>query len=63
MQNSSRANPFTGELYDADIRISADFLRYMQHEYTQFIQPLTSMTNDMSRAIHSPVSKIQRKPV
>lgn len=24
-----RANPFTGEIFDADIRVSADFIRYM----------------------------------
>jgi hypothetical protein len=42
----SRANPFTGELYDADIRISADFMRHMHKEFAQFIQPLTSMIDD-----------------
>ena len=37
----SRANPFTGELYDADIRISADFTRAFYREYDEFILPVT----------------------
>jgi len=36
----SRANPFTGELYDADIRISADFVRGFYRAYTEFVTPL-----------------------
>ena len=36
----SRANPFTGELYDADIRISADFVRSFYSAYTEFVAPL-----------------------
>ncbi len=35
----SHANPYTGELYDADIRVSADFLRYMFNNMEYFIQP------------------------
>ena len=38
----SRANPITGELYDADIRISADFVRAFYREYDEFITPLIS---------------------
>jgi hypothetical protein len=37
----SRANPFTGEIYDADIRVSADFIRYMFNNAEYFIQPLS----------------------
>ncbi|MFQ6609606.1 MAG: DUF5117 domain-containing protein, partial [Fidelibacterota bacterium] len=37
----SRANPFTGELYDADIRISSDFVRHFYREYDEFITPLS----------------------
>ncbi len=37
----SRANPFTGEIYDADIRVSADFVRHFYTEYDQFITPLS----------------------
>ena len=29
----SRANPMTGELYDADVRISTDYIRYFYTEY------------------------------
>ena len=36
----SRANPMTGEIYDADIRISADFVRAYYREYDEFITPL-----------------------
>ncbi|KAA3632361.1 MAG: DUF5117 domain-containing protein, partial [Calditrichaeota bacterium] len=36
----SRANPFTGELYDADIRVSSDFLRFMFNTAEKFINPL-----------------------
>ena len=37
----SRANPYTGELYDADIRISADFIRSFFNEFEEFIVPST----------------------
>ncbi len=36
----SRANPFTGELYDADIRISADFVRSFYRAHTEFVTPV-----------------------
>lgn len=35
----SHANPYTGELYDADIRISTDFIRFYSTEYEQIIEP------------------------
>ena len=38
----SRANPFTGELYDADIRISADFTRAFYREFDEFVLPVTA---------------------
>ena len=38
----SRANPFTGEIYDADIRISADFTRAFYREFDEFVIPVTS---------------------
>jgi len=37
----SRANPYTGELYDADIRISADFVRGFYREFDEFVSPVT----------------------
>ncbi|MFQ5453966.1 MAG: zinc-dependent metalloprotease, partial [Candidatus Zixiibacteriota bacterium] len=37
----SRANPFTGQIYDADVRISSDFVRYMFNNMENFIQPLS----------------------
>ena len=36
----SRANPFTGEIYDADIRISADMLRSVFRKYEEFAKPI-----------------------
>jgi hypothetical protein len=37
----SRANPFTGQIYDTDIRIAADFIRYMFNYADNFIDPLS----------------------
>lgn len=37
----SRANPFTGEIYDADIRVSADMVRFTYMEYEEFVTPST----------------------
>ena len=34
----SRANPFTGELYDADIRIGSDYLRFYYTDFIEFIE-------------------------
>ena len=36
----SRANPFTGELYDADVRISSDFVRSFYRTQTEFVSPI-----------------------
>ncbi|MCY3668952.1 MAG: DUF5117 domain-containing protein [Gemmatimonadetes bacterium] len=36
----SRTNPFTGEIFDADIRISADFVRYAHLEFTELVDPV-----------------------
>ncbi len=36
----SRANPYTGEIYDADIRISADFVRFYYNEFEEFVSPI-----------------------
>ena len=37
----SRADPYTGQLYDADIRISADFVRGFYREFDEFVGPVT----------------------
>ncbi|GAB4381009.1 MAG: zinc-dependent metalloprotease [Calditrichia bacterium] len=37
----SRANPFTGQIYDADIRISADMVRFVFREFDEFVNPLS----------------------
>ncbi|MCK4857166.1 MAG: zinc-dependent metalloprotease, partial [candidate division Zixibacteria bacterium] len=38
----SRANPFTGEIYDADIRIMADFIRHMYNYAERYVEPLAA---------------------
>jgi hypothetical protein len=35
----SRANPFTGQIYDADIRLSVDWIRYMFSSAEEWISP------------------------
>ncbi|HMB70310.1 MAG TPA: zinc-dependent metalloprotease, partial [bacterium] len=37
----SHANPFTGQLYAADVRVSADFVRAFFNSYEQYVNPLT----------------------
>ena len=36
-----RSNPFTGQIYDADVRISADFVRYMFSYAESFLEPIS----------------------
>ena len=40
-QGPSRANPLTGELFNASIRFSADFPRLMFREYEEFVDPVS----------------------
>ena len=42
-----RANPFTGEILDADIRISSDFIRFMYTVSEQWIEPVTTREDMM----------------
>ncbi len=37
----SRANPFTGQIYDADVRVCADFIRYMYVNSENFVEPVS----------------------
>lgn len=37
----SRTNPFTGQIYDADIRICTDFIRYMFTFSEEFVGPVS----------------------
>lgn len=39
----SRTNPFTGEIYHADIRVSADFIRSVFGELEGFVDPVSMM--------------------
>lgn len=55
----SRANPVTGEIYDADVRISADFVRYMYVENDEVVQPASwtkATINDLMPGINPPDS-------
>lgn len=36
----SRTNPFTGQIYDADVRVSADYVRYIFREHEEFANPM-----------------------
>ena len=40
----SRTNPYTGEIYDADIRFSADMVRFLYNEFDELVTP-SSWTN------------------
>ena len=44
----SRANPFNGELYDADIRIGSDYLRFYYTDFIEFIDPIQIMAYEDS---------------
>jgi len=37
----SRANPFTGQIYDADVRISADFVRLIFSQFNNSVAPVS----------------------
>ena len=37
----SRANPYTGEIFDADVRIPADFIRHMFNVAERYVSPLS----------------------
>ncbi|MEW5995092.1 MAG: zinc-dependent metalloprotease, partial [Candidatus Zixiibacteriota bacterium] len=37
----SRANPFTGQIYDADVRVAADFIRYMFLNVEYYVDPVS----------------------
>ena len=41
-QGPSRINPYTGQIFDADIRFSADMLRNVRHEYEELVAPLAA---------------------
>jgi hypothetical protein len=38
----SRANPFTGQIYDADISVSADLMRYFFNLIDEFVKPVSA---------------------
>lgn len=50
----SEANPFTGELYSADIRLSADYVRAFFVDYEEYANPLKVFTETIEGADPSP---------
>jgi len=44
----SRSDPFTGQIYDADVRISADYVRYIFGEYEELVSPLAMENSSAS---------------
>jgi len=42
----SRANPMTGQIYDADVRFSVDWIRYMFNRMEYFIDPVTVQSDN-----------------
>ena len=47
-QGPSRVNPYTGEIFDADIRFSADLVRGFHQEYQKLTQPTSQALARMS---------------
>jgi len=43
-QGPSRVNPYTGQIFDADIRFSADMLRGIRREYEELVSPVTALS-------------------
>jgi uncharacterized protein DUF4953/uncharacterized protein DUF5117/uncharacterized protein DUF5118 len=41
-QGPSRTNPYTGQVFDADIRFSADMLRGVRREYDELVAPVAA---------------------
>ncbi|MCH8126416.1 zinc-dependent metalloprotease [candidate division KSB1 bacterium] len=49
----SLANPFTGQIYDADIRISADYIRYMVRGLEEYVDPLSIVSDILNPTLSS----------
>ncbi|MCG3153067.1 MAG: hypothetical protein GEEBNDBF_02375 [bacterium] len=47
----SRANPYTGQIYDADIGFSADMMAYAQAEYRDLVNPLGLIQRERARGL------------
>ena len=50
-QGPSRANPFTGQIYDADIRFSESMTRFLRTYGREFVDPVSLGTEDFSLPI------------
>ena len=49
----SKANPFNGELYAADIRVSSDYVRFFHRKYTDFIEGINAEKLDTDIAFNN----------
>jgi len=45
----STANPFTGEIYGADVRMCADLVRWISAEFTEMVEPLLETAPDANK--------------
>ena len=49
----SKANPYTGELYAADIRISSDYVRFFHRRFTEFIEGINTSNVNVDEAFEN----------
>jgi hypothetical protein len=49
----SLANPFTGQIYDADIGFSESMTRFGRHEHRELVDPLTALRGMVSEALEA----------
>ena len=52
-QGPSRANPFTGQIYDADIRFSESMTRFIRSFGKEFVDPVTLESEDFTLPLSS----------
>lgn len=58
-QGPSRIDPMTGEIYDADIRVGADMVMYLNNQFKYFAQPLSWAPGDRLLQIFNPSARGQ----
>lgn len=49
----SKANPYTGELYAADIRVSSDYVRFFHRNYTEFLYGVDAKSRDINESFEN----------
>jgi hypothetical protein len=56
-QGPSRIDPYTGQIFDADIRFSADMIRFTKREFDEQVAPVST---PMLRGAQGPVAELVR---